>query len=92
MSQHKDAATSAINRLFGRIQQPTASDARVRIIALKALDAMEPPAPLFDYDSLNMKEAREAVEQGKLSRAEALLKEKAGKNRATLVKWLEEGE
>ena len=92
MTEHKQATISVINRLFGRISNPTASDARLRLIALKALDQMEPPAPPFDYDKLNMKEARDAVEAGLISREDALLKEKAGKARAKLVEWLEKGE
>ena len=90
MTEHKRILTGAIYRLYNRINGPTAIDARTRDIALRALDELEPPEAPFDYNALNANQVREAVEEGKLSKADALLKEKAGKNRKALVAWLEE--
>lgn len=78
-----------ILRLYSRIEGPTAKDAKIRDIGLKALDYLEPPAAAFDYNSLNATQAKEAVEQGRISREEALLKERAGKQRKALLAWLE---
>lgn len=89
MSDDKTAVKSVITRLYQRISYPTAKDARVRDIGLRALEELAPSAPPFDYNSLNINDARKAVEDGLISRDEALVKEKAGKNRAKLVKWLE---
>lgn len=89
MSKHKDAAKSVLIRLYQRISNPTAKDAKIRDIGLKALDQLEPDAPAFDYDSLNANQAREAVEQGLITREAATLKEKAGKQRKALLAWLE---
>lgn len=88
MTEHKGVVISVLNRLYGRIDGPTAKEARLREIALMALDQLDPPAPPFDYDSLSMADARKAVEGGKIGREEALVKELAGKNRAKLVEWL----
>lgn len=92
MSKHKDAAKSVLIRLYQRISNPTAKDAKIRDIGLKALDQLEPDEPPFDYDSLNANQAREAVEQGLITREAAILKEKAGKQRKALLAWLEGGE
>lgn len=91
MTEHKSVVISVLNRLYRRIDEPSPADARLRVIALKALDAMEQPGARFEYDVLNAKEAREAVEAGLIAREEALVKELAGKNRAKLVEWLQKG-
>lgn len=92
MSEHKAVVKNVIIKLYQHISNPSAKVARIRDIGLRALDELSPPEAPFDYDALNMKEARQAVEDGKISREEALIKEKAGKQRAQLLKWLEGGE
>ena len=92
MSEDKNVVNSVLAHLYQRIDSPTAVDARLLAVAHKALDQMEPPPAPFDYDVLSMADARKAVESGLIGRNEALVKERAGKNRAKLVTWLEKGD
>ena len=92
MPSHVDAATSALIRTYQRIQNPTAKDAKIRDIGLKAIDALAAGATQAKdpYEDYSAKQVQELVLAGELSATDALAKESAGKQRKALTAWLEE--
>lgn len=89
MNEHKTVVDDQLRYLYARIHNPTASDRERLRIARRALDRLAPDAQPFDAATMTVTEVREAVEAGKVSFADALASERSGKNRSSLITWLE---
>lgn len=90
MSKHKEIVKHTLNYLYGRIDNPMASDRERHRISLLALDQLEPEAPRFSLEGSTIAQVQSAVEGGLVSAQEALEFERANGERKTLMAWLEE--
>lgn len=104
MKEHLQVIEQALNRLYKRIHQPTATDSMHHRVALKAVRSLRggqeapqkaeaPQAPANPVTSATVAQVQALVEQGKLTAADALAFEREGDfPRKTLISWLEQYE
>lgn len=90
MSQHKDVVKQTLDRLYQRIDNPTARDREFHRVARLAVEQLEPEPPRLDLDGATIAQVQSAVEGGDITVADALAFEQDHDQRKTLIAWLEE--
>ena len=91
MSQHAEVIRTALDRLYQRITNPTATDAASHRIARKAVDQLDnPEGKSVDITGMTIARAQAVVESNQVSAADALEQEKGARARTTLISWLED--
>jgi hypothetical protein len=93
MNEHAEVIRECLNYLYRRIPEPLARDKARHRIGLKALSMLAGAPnskPSMDVTGLTVAQVQSAVEAGKVTAADALQQESSGKNRVSLIGWLEE--
>ena len=93
MKEHAEVIRNGLKTLYQRVTNPTAQDQTRLRVALKAVDQLladSEPRESSSVSELTVTRVQELVESGEIDAAEALDTEREGKNRSTLVSWLEQ--